>query len=368
MSGRGLHSGGFAPASTARVSWQTRMWSFTLIAFGVSGCAEPGSGKDTGDVGVEETALDTGVAATEDSAGSAWTPMSFGDCSLVEDVNRMSPSDTSFAASPHVGPLGAWFTVSGDDAHQRIARATVSAHDDGSVTWDDPHVVLEPFDFSATDLAGPMLFVDDDGSSWLFFDLIPAGGDGPDLWRCATVDGETFTDCAEVIAHADLPDDASVGVQLPYVVGMDGGYRSWFTTVDAAQERRVYTMVSDDLVAWTDPELVIDLGNLGGQDDASIYDPMVIAVDGGYDLFYAGLADGSEFAGKRLIEGHSTDARTWSDFVVVLEPGCAGADDTLKVDGPALVPDGDAWRLYYDGAAEPDGPRRIFTTRSTGGG
>jgi hypothetical protein len=254
--------------------------------------------------------------------------------------------------------------VQGESTTRIAVAHEVEAADPPGFAWEDQHVVLDGSQVGGA-TAGTPTVVDFSGIYGLYFASMPEMG-VEDLYRCDTVDGEVYENCKMVLDHAEAGENGAGGILMPYVMWVGEGWRIWFIAVSGGEDpvRRMYTARSDDGWTWTDVELEIDVGTMGEEDGANIYDPFVMPEEDGYRLIYAGLADGDPLSGKRLIEAYSTDAENWEGFSVSLSPGCEGSLDAYAVDGPWVKMTDQGPRLYFDGRDVSDTEtfhRRILT-------
>lgn len=106
------------------------------------------------------------------------------------------------------------------------------------------------------------------------------------------------------------------------------------------------------LPAWTDCQRAIDVGTLGERVDSHlVYAPTVVAIEGGYRMWYSATAWSGETA---IATATSVDGVSWTGHRVVLEPGAAGDTDRYVVTSPHVLRDGDGYVLYYDGSGGGD--------------
>ncbi len=302
---------------------------------------------------------DTGDTAI-DSGTSTWRPLAWQDCEDLLDVGSLPPLDEQMVFRPSVVGDRLWFSAKGVDTPQSIAVATLT----DPVTVDGVDVWVQGFDLGTFDVSSPAAVTRPDGGTAVFFDAWEDGL-GLGLWRCdVDADGRPGT-CAGVLPQGTHGDLDATSAHIPAVhVDDDGSWRLWYTGMDPGGVRRILASTSEDGWAWSAPELAVDIGDAGSWDDSSAYSPFVWRDATGWRLLYAGRAEHEGYLVKRLIEARSSDAVTWTDHTLTLDLGCAGDWDAWRVDSPWVVPEGEGWRLYYDGFDDPlteVGVRRLLT-------
>jgi predicted GH43/DUF377 family glycosyl hydrolase len=139
-----------------------------------------------------------------------------------------------------------------------------------------------------------------------------------------------------------------LGVSHPWVLQIDGEYRMYYAGYDGARWR-IGLATSADGSAWTrypdNPVLVP-----GGGWDASQLDwPCVVYNGHGYEMWYAGSADG----GATFQIGYATsdDGIAWTRYAAnpVVGTGAPGGWSSASVFAPRVRLDGSAYTMWYAG-------------------
>jgi hypothetical protein len=295
-------------------------------------------------------------------------PFAWSECERSVDVGVIgAPLDTKLAYAPSVLPDGdgwrMWYAVKG------LEGATAIVHTRGAdgVTWDEePRVVLFPGMEGEHDRGGvgtPCVLAEPEG----FVAYYDATGEQPAIMRCTSADGIGWGDCAVVLGPGNVPPyDESV---LSAHVLHDGDvWRMYYVGLNGDTYRILYAESADGIV-FSGHRLLFDLGAAGELDSSSAYNPFVMRDGDGYRMWYSGRAplviDGQEWLVKRLIMATSDDGLEWTGFEMAMDLGCEGTWDDARVDEPWVQPDGDGWRLWYDGFDDflyEAGSRRILTS------
>ena len=316
------------------------------------------TGSSTEDTGAATPDIDTAESVT-------WSPLMWGDCTELMDVGQLSPLDDQMVFRPTVLGDRAWYAMVGVDSPQAIGVATIPEPG----VFSDPALALEGFDLGTHDVSSPAAVARPDGGTALFFDAWEDSA-GLGVWRCDLDSEGARETCARVLAQGTHGSLDATSAHIPMVhVHTDGTWRLWYTGMDPGGVRRILATTSDDGWTWTAPVLAFELGSAGEWDDSSAYAPFVWRDATGWRLLYAGRAEHEGYLVKRLIEARSDDAVTWTDHTLTLDLGCAGDWDAWRVDSPWVVPEGDGWRLYYDGFDDPltdVGKRRLLTATAGG--
>lgn len=300
-------------------------------------------------------AVDT--SANPDSRMEDAAPLAWGDCRLLRDVGVLGDIDAKLAFSPSVIGDQLWYAVAPLAGPQAIAHARLQ---DGEVVED--RIVLEGGQLGGTDVSSPAVIAEGEGYR-MFLDAIVGGELG--IWSCRSADGLRWEGCQKLLGpHQEADAQAA---QIPFALPMPGGLRLWYTGVNARNERSILTAFAADGERFGEAELAIPPGFAGALDATSAYSPFVFHDGQRYRMLYAGRVEEEGYLVKQLIELRSEDALRWEAPARVLQRGCAGAGDAWRVDAPWVVPEGEGYRLYYDGFDHPEtsqGRRRLFTARS----
>ncbi len=301
--------------------------------------------------GTEDSSADTGTAS--------WEPLLWQDCELALDVGSLPELDDQMVFRPAVQGDRAWFSMKGDQRFQSIGEATI----DDSGAWTEVDVVLQGIDVDLGEVSSPAIATRPDGGLTLFFDGTHPQ-EGLSLWRCDLGEGGSWDDCGLIHPQGGAGGLDALGAQIPFALHDGERWRLWYTGEDGGGVRRVLVTSSADGLTWDPPEIAVDLEAEGSWDTTSAYSPFVWRDATGWRLLYAGRALHEDYLVKRLIEARSDDGWAWTDHTGTLDLACEGTVDTWRVDSPWVVPEGDGWRLYYDGFDHPltdEGTRRILT-------
>ena len=74
--------------------------------------------------------------------------------------------------------------------------------------------------------------------------------------------------------------------------------------------------------------------------------PTVIKDGGLFEMWYVG---GNSISEKFIIYCDSENGIDWDNFELAIEPGAAGADDSLVVQHPMVINDNGVGRMWYKG-------------------
>lgn len=164
-----------------------------------------------------------------------------------------------------------------------------------------------------------------------------------------------------------------VGVGSPSVIVGGVFFHMWFDATGADNSTGIGYATSVDGITWTKQGTgpVLAPGNAGEWDAGAVLNPMVIAEEGGFRMWYAGW-DGTN---TRIGTATSQDGVVWTKDAAnpVLDVGPAGAWDEAYVLAPTVLADDGVYRMWYEGSARgenspfPDGGS-IGYAESTDGG
>lgn len=311
--------------------------------------------------------------AGADSADSAEVleapaPLGWEGCALLYAPGTLGEADERMAFAPAPLEDRLWFAVRGQTGPQRVASATLVAGEHGPAL-EDPAVAVEPDELPLIrDASSPSPIRAEDGSLNLYFDAIDDEG-RLGLWRCDSDDDRSWRDCAAVLLPGAEGVADAAAAQIPRVLDMGDHLRLWYTGIDELGMRRILTARSTDGWTWEEARVAVDFGTQGDWDANSVYSAFVWPDAGGYRMLYTGRATWEGYDVKRLIEAWSPDALVWTGFAEAMDLGCAGAEDAWRVDSAWVVPEGEGWRLYYDGFDDPltDVGNRTLLTAVSGG-
>lgn len=172
-----------------------------------------------------------------------------------------------------------------------------------------------------------------------------------------------WTDCQRAIDVGTLGEAVdSHLVYAPTVVAFEGGYRMWYSATAWSGQTAIATAVSADGVAWTDHRVALEPGATGDTDRYVVTSPHVLAIDGGYALYYDG-SGGTNVGGVHRCT--SADGLTWGDCTFVVDRGLVPPYDVDGAQMPFVLRDGGTWRMYYVGVE--GGTYRILVAESVDG-
>jgi len=195
----------------------------------------------------------------------------------------------------------------------------------------------------------------DDGTWMLFFNT--SGLDGrrsSGLIGRATApgpEGPWIIDPEPALVPGDDGEWDDLSVRNPYVIADDGGYRMYFAgdsgDRDAHPDRQIGMATSDDGETWTkhrDP--VFTFGAEGAWDEIRTYEPVVLATDGGYVMFYASNRVYQSEVRRTYMYGYAASGdginweRPFSDPVFT-------SGDNYIIFGGRAAQSGDDWYIVY---------------------
>lgn len=140
-------------------------------------------------------------------------------------------------------------------------------------------------------------------------------------------------------------------------------YKMWYSGYDGTSYRIIYATSSNG-IAWSNFQLVVDIGSEGTYDNLHAYAPCVIKEsDSSYKMWYTGSADGVT---TRIIYATSTDGIIWSNFQLVIDVGSEGTYDTVFVGFPCVIRESSSsYKIWYAGHSGVN--YKIFYATSTNG-
>ena len=140
----------------------------------------------------------------------------------------------------------------------------------------------------------------------------------------------------------------SVEVSNPTVVLENGIYQMWYAGYDGNNLRIGYAASSDGMV-WTKDAAnpILDLGASDSWDSSGVSNPTVALENSIYQMWYAGY-DGDNL---RIGSATSSDGVVWNrdDSNPILDLGESGSWDSIGVNSPTVVLEGNTYRMWYTG-------------------
>jgi len=121
--------------------------------------------------------------------------------------------------------------------------------------------------------------------------------------------------------------------------------------IAVSQEKHCAVCRSTDAVHWTDHRIVMSPRNGAPHEDIAVATPHVWRVEGGYRMLYSGI--GTKWRNYSILEAVSSDGYAWfrgqPGENVSLEPVAGSAWESVSVEYPCIIPEGESLRLYYCG-------------------
>jgi len=140
----------------------------------------------------------------------------------------------------------------------------------------------------------------------------------------------------------------SVEVSNPTVVLENGIYQMWYAGYDGNNLRIGYAASSDG-VSWTKDSSnpVLDLGESDSWDSVGVKSPTVVLENDVYQMWYVGY-DGDNL---RIGSATSSDGVSWTKDASnpILDLGESGSWDSIGVNSPTVVLEGNTYRMWYAG-------------------
>ncbi len=160
------------------------------------------------------------------------------------------------------------------------------------------------------------------------------------------------------------------GGGIPSVLKIGSTYHMWYEATTwgvgpIGYTDQIYHATSPNGVTWTVQGLALDLGANGTWDSAIVGDADVVAVAGGYRMYYTGWNDAGDGS---IGVATSTNLVNWTRYAgnPVLPFGAAGTWESANAARASVMLMGSTWVMYYNGnvngskpqigrAASPDG-------------
>jgi hypothetical protein len=172
---------------------------------------------------------------------------------------------------------------------------------------------------------------------------------------------------AEWTKYVGNPVIASPYFDQPSVIYEQNTYKMWISAIGGqGQPLKIYYATSNDGIAWTTPELVLDAGTSGDWDDYCVRAPQVLHMGTRYLMWYlASRSDGLYGIGLAL----SSDGVTWTRCSAnpVMSPGNNGGWDDWALSRFAIAFDGTQYRMWYGAQQVNGGTVRIGAAASNNG-
>ena len=143
-------------------------------------------------------------------------------------------------------------------------------------------------------------------------------------------------------------------VERPSVIHDNGTYKMWY----AGEKDDVFAIghaTSSDGIDWVKDvsNPVLEAGQAGSWDSVCINGPAVIKEGDTYKMWYMGFSEPDDLGGS-IGYATSTDGISWTKYEEnpVLEAGDQGAWDVGGVRQPTVIKDGDTYEMWYGGVME----------------
>lgn len=197
-----------------------------------------------------------------------------------------------------------------------------------------------------------------------YFKMWYAGAGGPDgmvIIYCDSWGGITW-DNYEVVVNVGSQGAYDADNAWDPTVIMDGGiYKMWYSGTDAGglADRIIYCK-SLDGISWSNFQMVVDKGNLGGYDDMASNCPTVIKDGGLYKMWYSGQNQTDSGFYVSTIYCDSEDGINWDNFQLAIEAGAEGTYDSNFVTGPMVINNNGTGMMWYRGMDDASKGRIIY--------
>lgn len=163
---------------------------------------------------------------------------------------------------------------------------------------------------------------------------------------------DTLTLASTVNPSIDLGNN----LYAPEIVSFNGLWRRYFGAQRGQTGKdAIYAQTSTDTRTWSTPVLVLDTGTSGQWDDVHVNDPSAVVSGSTLYLYYTGAGDCTSFCNDQVGLATSTDGTSFSKSGSnpVITKGGAGSWNERLVGRPSMIIDGATWRAYVDGQDEP---------------
>jgi len=171
-----------------------------------------------------------------------------------------------------------------------------------------------------------------------------SSGVGFDIAHATSTDGRSWVK-AGLVLQASGPLEYNA-VAYAEVLRVEAEYWIWYSGHDGTSYR-IFLAASQDGVSWTRKGLGLELGSPGSTDDADVYDPSIIYIDGAYYMWYSGRSR-SEYR-PRVHLAMSPDGTSWTRHGVVLEQGPPGSFDDVYAAAATVRFVSGTYQMVYTG-------------------
>jgi len=197
--------------------------------------------------------------------------------------------------------------------------------------------------------------VADDGTWMLFFNTSGFNGRrSSGLIGRATApgpEGPWTVDPEPVLLPGETGEWDDLSVRNPYVIAVGDGYRMYYAgdsgDRDAHPDRHIGMASSDDGATWTkNDDPVLAIGAEGAWDEMRVFEPVVLATDDGFVMFYASSRVYESEVRRTYMYGYavSDDGINWDR--PFSDPVFTSGDNYIIFGGRAAQ-SGDDWYLVY---------------------
>lgn len=261
---------------------------------------------------------------------------------LVMDRGDTGEPDDTHVLSPSVmfldGEYKMWYT-----GHDGSAYQICYANSTDGINWTRYGIVLpkgELGDYDSVHAAFASVIYDS-GQYKMWY----SGKDGSS-WRilyATSPDGISWTKQGLAIDLGAYGEPDDVLAYTPSVLKTTE-YEMWYTGRDGYTERILYANSSDGL-NWSKHGIVVDMDYKGAYDHQRAISPNVLYVDGQYEMYYSGF-DGEKY---RILKSTSPDGLTWNKSGIVVDVGDTGSLDYASVRHGAVVKTPTETKIWYSG-------------------
>jgi predicted GH43/DUF377 family glycosyl hydrolase len=192
---------------------------------------------------------------------------------------------------------------------------------------------------------GPRVVLKEGGLYRLWYEAVP-GPNQASVGYATSTDGVSWQKQGIVITPSAGWEGGPNGEVSPQSILVENGvYRLWYHSYDGAKRRIGYAESSDG-ISWTkyaDP--VLSVGPPGAWDDQAVVEPRVLAVDGGYRMYY-GAHHSTGRDAYRLGLATSPDGISWTKSAAGPVFGDDGGEPILDA-GAGIIADASGWHMWF---------------------